>query len=234
MAKLYLIPNEISEEGLTTVPSYVKDIVRELRFFVVEEERGARRFLKKFVPELPLAECTFQALNEHSLPKDCQEILNKAGSKDIGIVSESGCPCVADPGRDLVALGHAQGFEILPLVGPSSILLALMASGLNGQNFAFNGYLPKEKDERVKRIKFLEKRSLAEGQTQIFMDTPYRNSHVFEDILSCCEPRTLLCLAIDLNGKEQFVKTLTVSEWKKQNFSIYKKPALFLIQAGSK
>ena len=126
-------------------------------------------------------------------------------------------------------LAHQRNFEIIPLVGPSSIILALMASGLNGQNFAFNGYLPKEREERIKKIKALEKRSLSENQTQIVMDTPYRNQHVFADILSYADPQTLLCLAMDLTGKEQYIKTLPVKAWKQMNFSLAKKPALFLI-----
>ena len=229
MAKVYLIPNTISEEGLETLPAYLKDIVSRLRHFVVEEEREGRRFLKKLCPEIPLPACAFFVVNEHTAPKEFQGILEQISQRDMGLISEAGCPCVADPGAELVLLAHQQDREIVPLVGPSSIVLALMGSGLNGQNFAFNGYLPKEREARIRKIKLLEKRSLAEDQTQIFMDTPYRNQHVFEDILSHAQPQTFLCLAADLTGKEQDIKTLTVEEWKKRKPSLAKKPVLFLI-----
>ena len=229
-AKLYLIPNTISENNLATIPAYIKDIVGQLRYFVVEEERVGRRFLKQLSPPLPLSECGLFAVNEHSSSKDIKEVLEKIGGNDFGILSDAGCPCVADPGADLVLLAHQKGFQVVPLVGPSSILLALMASGLNGQSFAFNGYLPKEKEERVKKIKLLEKRSFTEKQSQIFMDTPYRNQHVFDDILANCDPKTLLSVATDLTGTEEDIKTLPVNEWKKRQYSLSKIPALFIIQ----
>ena len=228
-AKLYLIPNTISDEGLSTIPSSIKDVVGQLRCFVVEEEREGRRFLKKICPELPLPECTLLVINEHTPSKELKEIFEKSRGQDIGLISEAGCPCVADPGAELVGLAHEDNWKIVPLVGPSSILLALMASGLNGQNFAFNGYLPKERAERIKKIKLLEKRSLAEDQTQIFMETPYRNQHVFDDLLAHCDAQTLVCLAMDLTGTEEYIKTLSVKEWKNIDRPLSKKPALFLI-----
>ena len=234
MAKLYLIPNTISEEGFSTIPSYIKAVVGSLRCFVVEEEREARRFIKKICPELPVAECTFFVMNEHSSPKECKEIFEKAGDQDFGIIPEAGCPCIADPGAELVLLAHQKNLEVIPLVGPSSILLALMASGLNGQNFAFNGYLPKEGEERIKKIKALERRSFTEDQTQIFMETPYRNQHVLEDILAHCDSQTFLCLAMGLTSPQQYIKTLSIAEWKKKGLSLPKQPALFLIYKFNK
>ena len=228
--KLYLIPTTIDEEEVfQTIPSSVKQIAGHLRFFFVEEEKSARRFLKKFNPHIPIDEYKFFPLNEHSQPKDTEQYLQKAVGQDIGIISESGCPCVADPGADVVLWAHRNNMEVIPLVGPSSVLLALMASGLNGQNFAFNGYLPKEKDKRIKKIKELERRSQNENQTQIFMETPYRNQNVLDDILAFCVPETYLCLAVDLTGPEEYIKTLPVKEWKKHNVFLNKTPALFLI-----
>ena len=229
MPKLYLIPNPISEEGLLTIPDYIERIVASLRYFIVEEEREGRRFLKQLCPSLPVAECKFFTLNEHTAAKELKTIFAEIPGKDGGLISDAGCPCVADPGAGLVLWAHQKNYEVIPLVGPSSILLALMASGLNGQNFAFNGYLPKERSERIKKIKLLEKRSLTENQTQIFMETPYRNQHVFEDLLSGLDSQTLLCVALDLTGQAQSIKTAAVKDWKKTAAALPKKPAVFLI-----
>ncbi len=228
--KLYLIPNTISEEGLPTVPSYIARIAEPIRIFFVEEEKAARRFLKKLNPQMPIAECVFFPLNEHTPAEEAEKNFKTVLEKDVGIISESGCPCVADPGANIVLLAHKCNMEVIPLVGPSSILLALMASGLNGQNFAFNGYLPKDRDARIKKIKELEQRSFKESQTQIFMEAPYRNQNILEDIFSHCDSETLLCIACDLTAPTQFIKTLSVKEWKKQKPSLNKRPALFLIQ----
>lgn len=231
--KLYLIPTLISEEAAAeSISAPVVKTVGQLRIFFVEEEKTARRFLKKIIPSLPLPECVFYPLNEHTVPQQVKEYFQDIREKEAGIISESGCPCVADPGADIVLLAHKNHMEVIPLAGHSSILLALMASGLNGQNFAFNGYLPKEKDARIKQIKELEKRSLTEGQTQIFMETPYRNQNIFEDLLAACDPGTLLCVAVDLTGAAQDIKTLSIKEWKQANRTIAKKPALFLLGRG--
>lgn len=228
--KLYLIPNAIHPEAFFTIPSYVNDTVGGIRYFFVENERNARRFLKKIQPALSLEECKFFTLNEHSFLKDIKDALKEVSAYDIAIISEAGCPCVADPGGELVRLAHQENRDVIPLSGPSSIFLALMASGLNGQNFVFNGYLPKEKNKRIEKIKNLEKRSFIENQTQIFMETPYRNQSIFEDILFACSSQTLLCVASDLTGPEQYIKTLTIDEWKKITLNIHNKPSLFLIQ----
>jgi len=228
--KLYLIPTTINEEDIfAAIPMGHRQIVEKIRVFFVEEEKSARRFLKKLIPEFPLPECAFYPLNEHTSPKEIKESIKVLSERDAGVISQAGCPCVADPGAELVSLAHQNGIEVVPLVGPSAILLALMASGLNGQNFAFNGYLSREQGERTKKIRQLEQRSFQEKQTQIFMETPYRNQNIFEDILASADPRTMLSIALDLNGPQQSVKTTTVKEWKKVKPFLNKKPALFLL-----
>ncbi len=230
MPKLYLIPNTINEDaGAVTIPPYIREIVHPLRIFFTEDEKSARRLLKKADPEFPLHAAKLYELNEHTKAADVREYVKMIQQADAGIISESGCPCVADPGADLVFLAHQHHIEVLPLIGPSSILMALMASGLNGQNFAFNGYLPKDKQERVQKLKSLEKRSKLEGQTQIFMDTPYRNQALLDDVIASLDSKTLLCIAQDITGPAQFIKTVTVGDWKRKAISLEKKPALFLI-----
>ncbi|MDP2652896.1 MAG: SAM-dependent methyltransferase [Candidatus Omnitrophota bacterium] len=233
--RLYLIPSFISDsESPASLPGHVAKVAAGLRVFVVEEERSARRFLKKLDPQFPLQECVFFVLDEHAAAADAGKIMDGLQGRDAGLISEAGCPCVADPGSDLVRLAHQSGREVVPLAGASSFLLALMASGLNGQNFAFNGYLPREQAERLKKIRALEQRSAAEQQTQIFMETPYRNKHVFDDVLAACAPGTLLCIAADLTGPAQYVKTMPVREWKTASPPIEKSPAVFLIQKPSR
>ena len=228
--KLYLIPTTLSDDAaLNIIPEFNVKTIAPLRIFFVEEEKSARRFLKKLMPQFPIQECQLYPLNEHTKVLDVQKYLEILAAQDTGIISESGCPCVADPGTDLVLLAHQRNIEIIPLVGPSSILLALMASGLSGQNFAFNGYLPKDKDERIKKIKQLEQRSRSEGQTQIFMETPYRNDALLEDVLAACSAQTLLCVAAVLTSPTQFIKTLPIKDWKNLKISFHKRPALFLI-----
>ena len=229
MSKIYLIPTTLSdEELLTTLPDSVGMIIQRLQYFIVEERSTAERFLKKFHPSLE--KLTFFELNEHTPPKDAEAFFNQHKSQDLGILSEAGVPCVADPGSEVVLLAHKNNMEVVPLVGPSSILLALMASGLNGQNFAFNSYLPKEREERRKRIKVLEDRSFREGQTQIFMEAPHHNQKTLEDVLAECDPRTLLSLAVDLTSQKQRIKTCTIQEWRKKSVDIHKKPTIFLLQ----
>ena len=242
MAKLYLIPTTISDqEFFKTLPDSIGEIIKTLRCFIVEERPTAERFLKKF--NLAVSDLVFFELNEHTPLKDAENFFNQNKHKDIGILSEAGVPCVADPGAPIVLLAHKHNVQVVPLVGPSSILLALMGSGLNGQNFAFNGYLPKDKEERRKKIKMLEERSAREGQTQIFMEAPHHNQKTFEDLLVCCHPQTLLCLAVDLTSASQEIKTQTIQEWRirstsneldfsapVKNSKIRKRPALFLLQ----
>lgn len=225
MPKLFLVPNAISENN-TGFPAYP---IGHIRLFFVEEPKSARRLLKQINPNLPIQQCRFLDLNEHTKPAQVKEYLDLLKKEDGGIISESGCPCVADPGADLVLLAHQNNIDIVPLVGASSILLALMASGLNGQNFAFNGYLPKDQTERLAKIKSLQKRAQQEGQSQIFMETPYRNQNVFDDLLAALDEKILLCVACDITGKEQMVRTKTVREWRNANIPLPKVPALFII-----
>jgi len=227
MTKLYLVPNTISEEGYALLPGYIATEIKAVRTFFVEEPKAARRLLKAF--NIPLNECHFHELSEHSSPKETQEYIKIAKAQDTAIISEAGCPCIADPGTDLVFLAHQDQIEIVPLVGPSSILLALMASGLSGQNFAFNGYLPREKELKRKKIINLEERSHKEKQTQIFMEAPYRNQTMLEDILASCRNTTNLCVASDIAGPQQFIKTMSIDKWKKHLPQIDQKPTLFLI-----
>ena len=229
--KIFLIPNTISDESPANfLPAYIGPMIEHLRFFAVEEEKSARRLLKKIHPQFPLDQCTFVKLNEHTPSADVKKIFEAAGARDIGIISEAGLPCVADPGAELVLLAHQRNWEVVPLIGPSAILLSLTASGLNGQNFCFHGYLPKERELRIPKIKALEKRSSLENQTQIFMETPYRNDNILEDILDCCDNETLLCIACDLTSPSQFIKTSPVQEWKNKKKSLHKRPAVFLMQ----
>ncbi len=228
MSKLFLIPNFI-DDNEHHLCSFDASTIQHLRSFFVEEPKAARALLRSIMPKLPLQDCRFHDLNEHSTSSMLIEYKNIIKAEDSGIISESGCPCIADPGANLVLLAHAQGIDVIPLVGPSSILLALMASGLSGQNFAFSGYLPKDPNERHHRIKMLEQRAAKEIQTQIFMETPYRNISLWEELLKTLDGKTLLCVALDISGSQQFIQTKSVQEWQKNNLQLPKKPALFII-----
>jgi len=230
-AVLYLIPVTLgSGDFLSTIPAGVLDISRSLRKFIVEDIRSARRFLRMIDPGFPIDDCDFLILNKHSDEKDIEGILSflKQGH-DTGLMSEAGMPSIADPGSDLVIRAHSYGYRVVPLTGPSSIFLALMASGLNGQNFAFNGYLPIARHERVKAIKKLE--ALAHGgQTQIFMETPYRNMKLLQDIGDSMNGDTYLCIAANISHDDEFIMTANISEWLRRGFpDINKKPAIFII-----
>lgn len=231
MATLYLIPTTLGETELDKIlPTENSVIVSSIRYFIVENIRTARRFLKKVNREINIDELTFFELNQHTKPEEISQFLQplKAGN-DMGIISEAGCPAIADPGADVVALAQAQNFNVVPLVGPSSILLSLMASGFNGQSFAFLGYLPVQQNDRIKALKKMESRIYSEQQTQIFIETPYRNMKMLEDILATCQPNTKLCIAADITLETEFIKTKTVSAWKKQMPDLNKRPTIFLI-----
>jgi 16S rRNA (cytidine1402-2'-O)-methyltransferase len=230
MSKLYLVPNTISEASGNFLPDTIARAIKDVRVFFVEEPKSSRRLLKSLDAGFPLGDCRFFDLNEHSKLADVHGYVKILKEGDSAIIPEAGCPCVADPGADLVFLAHQNQIEIVPLIGPSSILLALMASGLTGQNFAFNGYLPKTRPERAQIIKMLEERSFKEKQTQIFMEAPYRNQSILEDILSIAQEKTFLCVACDITGPDQTIKTMSIKEWKKSPLDINKKPALFLLQ----
>jgi len=230
MPKLFLVPNAINETKENLLPDYITHTIKDVRVFFAEEPKSCRRLLKALNPQFPLNDCQFFDLNEHSNSLQIQEYIKVLKNNDTAIISEAGCPCVADPGADLVFLAHQNQIEIIPLVGPSSILLALMGSGLNGQNFAFNGYIPRDRQERAQKIRSLEERSFKEKQTQIFMEAPYRNQSVLEDILATCQPNTYLCIACDITSSQQIIKTMSVKDWKKVSLNLVKKPTLFLLQ----
>lgn len=236
MGKLYLIPNLLGETKVESViPAEVTDIIRTLRVFAAENPKNTRRFLKKVDPSFPLNELIFLDLNEHSTPQQIASYLPWLEKNDVGIISEAGCPGIADPGAELVALAHQYRYPVIPLVGPSSILLALIASGCNGQNFSFNGYLPVKEHERIKTLRCYEKQSLNENRTQIFIETPYRNMKLFQEMLTVLMPHTRLSVACDLTTPQEFVRTFTIQDWKRQPLpDLQKRPAIFIIYAQSR
>ncbi len=229
--KLYLIPATLGDSKIEAViPESVKNIVNSINHYIVENQRTARRYLKKLGIKTPIDKLTFYTLNKHTLPDEINNFLQPVfQGRNVGIISEAGCPGIADPGSEIVKLAHQKNIRVIPLTGPSSIFLALMASGMNGQNFAFVGYLPIKKDEKLKRIRFLENRSFAENQTQIFIEAPYRNQHLLNDILKTCQSNTLLCLSVNITLEKEFIQTKTISEWKKNIPDINKMPAIFLL-----
>jgi 16S rRNA (cytidine1402-2'-O)-methyltransferase len=231
MSKLYLIPNLLSESHWQNVlPARNADIINKIRYFVVEDIRNARRFLKKVNRDIDIELLTFMELNKHTpdLQKNNYLDIIREG-QDVGIISEAGCPGVADPGAEIVELAHRRNITVVPLVGPSSILLALMASGMNGQSFAFSGYIPVKKPERLKKIQQLENQALHHRQSQIFMETPYRNNHLLNDLLRSCQPGTSLCIAADITSDNEMIITKTISDWKKNPPDLAKKPAIFIL-----
>ncbi len=235
MASLYLIPVTLGDTPHERVlPSYNKEVILRTRHFIVEEVRTARRFLKQVDRDINIDELTFYPMGKHAdaaLFSKYLEPLRRG--EDVGVISEAGCPAVADPGADVVAIAQREGLHVVPLVGPSSILLAVMASGFNGQSFAFHGYLPIDPSGRAKRIRQLESRSAQEKQTQLFIETPYRNHKMVADILAACNPRTHLCIASSLTNADEYVRSLTVKEWKQTALpDLHKKPTIFAIYAG--
>jgi 16S rRNA (cytidine1402-2'-O)-methyltransferase len=229
--KLYLIPSTLGADTAgKVIPAGTIEIVRTIKYFIVENVRTARRFLIRLGIKAPFDDIVFFTLNKYTSQDEIPRFLDPLSEADVGIISEAGAPCVADPGSEIVRLAHMKNISIIPLVGPSSLLLALMASGLNGQNFAFIGYLPIQKKERIMKIKQAEKRSFDEGQAQIFIETPYRNNQVFNDLINHCAPETYLCIAVSLTMTDESVRTLTIGEWGKKQVDINKKPAVFIIQ----
>lgn len=234
--KIYLIPNflgEINEsESERNFPAENVRIIQSIKHFIVEDIRTVRRFLKRVDKSVNIDELTFYELNKRTLQENIPTYLKVAEQgNDMGIVSEAGCPGVADPGADVVALAHQKGIQVVPLVGPSSILMAMMASGMNGQNFAFVGYLPVEKSDNIKAIKRLEERSVREKQTQIFIETPYRNVKIFQDLLFALRPQTKLCVACNVTCLDEYIVTKTIAQWRSGNVpNIDKRPTIFLIQ----
>ena len=213
MGKLFLIPNTLGDSNIYGVlPSEVIARIKNIKIFASENPKNTRRFLKRKAVEA------------------CLPYLEK---EDVGIISEAGCPGIADPGAELVALAHRKAIQVVPLVGPSSILLALIASGCNGQHFSFNGYLPVKSPERNKALKNFERQSQAENRTQIFIETPYRNLKLFEEMLQVLHPQTLLSIACDITTENEYIRTMSIQDWKKQKPDINKRPAIFLIYAST-
>ena len=230
-ASLFLIPVTLGDTELRRVlPDYNRDVILGIRHFIVENVRTARRFLKKVEPSIVIDDLVFYELNKHTSPEQVSGYLKPlAAGESVGVISEAGCPAVADPGADVVALAQRKGYPVVPLVGPSSILLSVMASGFNGQSFAFHGYLPIEAGERMAAIKRLEGRIYSENQTQLFIETPYRNRKLAEELIKLCRPSTKLCIASNLTCADEFVRTRPVKEWAGKLPDLDKKPTIFLI-----
>jgi 16S rRNA (cytidine1402-2'-O)-methyltransferase len=230
---LYLIPSPLGDGPVEAVlPAGVLGVLPSLQCFVVEEVRTARRFLSAAGLKGHIQELEFHTLNEHTTPQEVEALASLFDNgRNVGLISEAGLPAVADPGAALVALCHRHGIKVVPLTGPSSLMLALMASGLNGQSFAFVGYIPAKSEERKGAIRRLEKRSLAENQTQLIIETPYRNDSLMADMVATLDPRTRLCVAVNITCPDEFIQTRTVAQWKKQLPELGKRPCVFLILA---
>ena len=228
---LYLIPVTLGETEISKVLPDNHDIIVNIKVFVVENIRSARRFLKKVEKSIDIDELTFYELNRHTDRKIIGQYLEALkNGKPMGIISEAGCPAIADPGADLVAIAQERGYKVVPLVGPSSILMSVMGSGFNGQSFAFNGYLPVEVPQRIKALKKLENKVWNEDQTQLFIETPYRNAKMIETILNNLKPNTKVCIAAGITCQEEYIKTKTVAQWKKEKIpELGKIPAIFVI-----
>lgn len=231
-SKLYLIPTLLADVPYSDVlPEKIKEAIQSTEYFLVEELRTARRFISGYKLDITIENLFFFQLNKDSTPSEVKKAFDQIpDGKNIGVISEAGCPGIADPGALAVELAHKLEMEVVPLVGPSSILLALMASGFNGQSFTFHGYLPIEKPERIKVIKFLESDSIKNKRTQIFMDTPYRNNQLIKDITEVCNGETKLCIAANLTSKEEYIRTKKIKDWKNSLPDIHKQPAILLLQ----
>jgi 16S rRNA (cytidine1402-2'-O)-methyltransferase len=229
--RIYLIPVTLGgDDFLKVIPEKVINLTRQLRFFVVEDVRSARRFLRLIDKEFPINDTVFYELNEHTGESDIAHYLEPVlNGSDIGVLSEAGLPCIADPGARIIAIAHQKRITVTPLSGPSSILLALISSGLNGQNFSFNGYLPVKPGERSARLRELEKKA-GEGFSQIFMETPYRNQKMLESIVTACHNDTFLCIAIDITLTTESIRTMRISEWKRDLPLLNNKLVVFVLQ----
>ncbi len=227
---VYLIPSLLDDRGINAIPPYITEAIKSCRVFFVENERTARRYLKKLWKEMVIDDYEWYTMSDNSGLPDIFRKKLKEG-KNIGIISEAGCPGVADPGQSLVAIAHEMDAAVKPMSGPSSVLLALMASGMNGQQFQFTGYLPIKDPERTKAIKELETESKKKNCTQIFIETPYRNEQLLDALVKACNPSTSLCIAVDLTSPDEWVKTKTIREWKEKKPVLHKRPAIFLLLA---
>jgi 16S rRNA (cytidine1402-2'-O)-methyltransferase len=226
---LYLIPTVLAENATQTIPAYIRDIIIDTDFYIVENLKTARRFIKSIYKEKNIDECVFLEMDKHKNYQFDENFLSEIfNGKNIGLMSEAGVPCIADPGNKVVEIAHEMEIKVVPLVGPSSLLMALMASGFNGQQFSFNGYLPIDSVERKNKILQMET-SGKKGNTQIFMDTPYRNQRLLEEIIQFCKFDTMLCIACNITAKDEYIKTLPLAEWKKRKPDLNKKPAIFIL-----
>ncbi|WP_452221045.1 SAM-dependent methyltransferase [Lacinutrix salivirga] len=231
LGKLYLIPNTLGDNSpLEVLPLTVKKVVESIDTYIVENEKVARRFIKKISPSKQQSKLKLFQLNKFTNELELPSFIEpcKQGI-DMGLISDAGCPGIADPGAEIVKLAHNNNIQVVPLVGPSSILLALMASGMNGQSFAFNGYLPIDKQERKTEIRRLERLSFEHNQSQAFIETPYRNNKMLEDLSSILSNDTSICVACDITLATEFIKTKTANEWKKNSVDLHKRPTLFII-----
>ncbi|WP_395057635.1 SAM-dependent methyltransferase [Flavobacterium sp.] len=231
LGKLYLIPTTLGEMNADDVlPQTIKRAIDFIDYYIVENEKTARKSIKIVHAEKKQSELKLYLLNKHTDSKEHLDFIKPLlEGHNVGLMSEAGCPGVADPGAVIVKIAHEKGIQVVPLVGPSSILLALMASGMNGQSFTFNGYLPIDKSEKKQAIKSLEKLSFDKNQSQLFIETPYRNNKLLEDILQTLQPNTLLCIACDITLPTEYIKTMTVNSWKKQKVDLHNRPCIFII-----
>jgi len=229
--KLYLIPTTLGNNApLEVLPISVKKIIEQVNTYIVENEKAARRFIKKINAGKSQSSLVMFHLNKFTDPRDFSSFLNPCDmGNNVGLLSEAGCPGIADPGAEIVNIAHQKDIKVVPLVGPSSILLAIMSSGMNGQNFAFNGYLPIDKSERKNELKRLERLSFEHNQSQIFIETPYRNNKMLEDLCSVLGNNTNISVASDITLPSEFIKTRTVSDWKKNIVDLHKRPTIFII-----
>lgn len=230
-AKLFLVPATLGDvDPIASIPAAVFERINEIDDYLVENEKSARQYLKKLGIKKPLQKINLHLLDKRTAFADLSPMMQAlVEGKNMGVLSEAGCPGIADPGALAVKWAHQNGFDVVPLTGPSSILLALMASGFNGQSFAFQGYLPIDRSDRIKKIKELEKLTQTQHQTQIFIETPYRNNHLIEDVLQHCQPHTKLCIAVDLTLSNEFVKSKTIAAWRQSKPDLHKRPAIFLL-----
>lgn len=229
--KLYLFPTHLGDTELSRIlPAFNIELIESIRYFIVEDIRSARRFLKKCNNNINIDELYFFELNKRTEITEIRSFIHPLlAGNDMGIISEAGCPAIADPGADVVAIAHQCDIQVVPLVGPSSVLLALMASGFNGQSFAFNGYLPIPRNEKSDLLKKQERKIYAENQTQIYIETPYRNMQTFIDILSICKPETKLCVAADLTLPSEYIQTMSIRDWQKKMPELNKRPCVFVL-----
>ncbi|MGB5989543.1 MAG: SAM-dependent methyltransferase [Marinifilaceae bacterium] len=231
MGKLYLIPMTLGNSPLDSViPLNVQELCKNIKVFIVENIRTTRRYLKQIDKSIDIDNLCFLELNKHTKREEISKYLDKIKTEDIGIISEAGCPGIADPGADIVEIAHRKNIKVVPLVGPSSILMVVMASGFNGQSFAFNGYIPIKTGERAGKLRELESLSKQKKQTQVFIEAPYRNIGMIEDIIKTCNKNTMLCIACDISTDDEYIKSMTVGEWKKIKPEVFhKRPAIYAI-----